>query len=228
MTAQTFTILYSFSATNDNGALPQSALILTGKTLYGTTEFGGTNGNGGIFPINTDGTSFKNVYSFSRGFGSFPYVTNIDGAFPVFGLLSSGNTLHGTADLGATNAYVTVFALNIDGTGCKKLYSIGPSFKPYYTNNDGDGPNGTLVLSSNILYGTTEFGGSSGVGTIFAINTNGTGFTNPHIFVNADGNYTSYLCGALTFSGSTLYGPSDSGHTIFPTFFASPPHTPYF
>src|ERR1051326_1235468 len=50
MAAQTLTTLYSFSAlsqpdgTNADGANPQSQLILSGNTLYGTTYGGGVKG----------------------------------------------------------------------------------------------------------------------------------------------------------------------------------------
>jgi hypothetical protein len=43
---------------------------------------------------------------------------------------------------------------------------------------DGAGPRGALVRSGNTLCGTAEHGDSSGNGTMFAVNTDGTGFTN--------------------------------------------------
>jgi uncharacterized repeat protein (TIGR03803 family) len=55
--------------------------------------------------------------------------------------------------------------MNTDGTG----YTVLKSF----TNNDG--PNAGLILSGGTLYGTTYMGGSSGDGTVFKMNTNGTG-----------------------------------------------------
>ena len=39
-----------------------------------------------------------------------------------------------------------------------------------------------LILSGNTLYGTAYYGGSAGNGTVFALNTNGTGFTTLHTF----------------------------------------------
>src|SRR5437764_9305963 len=53
-----------------------------------------------------------------------------------------------------------------------------------YTNSDGASPNdlGGLILSGNTLYGTAAGGGSSGIGTVFALNINGAGFTNLHSF----------------------------------------------
>jgi uncharacterized repeat protein (TIGR03803 family) len=43
-------------------------------------------------------------------------------------------------------------------------------------------PESALLLYSNTLYGTTVYGGSNGVGTVFKVATDGTGFANLHIF----------------------------------------------
>src|SRR5438445_12823107 len=45
------------------------------------------------------------------------------------------------------------------------------------TNSDGARPRAGLISSGNTLYGTARTGGSSGGGTVFAVNTDGTGFT---------------------------------------------------
>ena len=49
-------------------------------------------------------------------------------------------------------------------------------------NNDGANPYGGLILSDNIVYGTTEQGGSSRKGTVFAVTTDGTGPSTSVIF----------------------------------------------
>src|ERR1035438_4673085 len=49
-------------------------------------------------------------------------------------------------------------------------------------NSDGARLYSTLALSGKTLYGTATLGGSFGFGTVFAINTDGTGFTNLHNF----------------------------------------------
>jgi uncharacterized repeat protein (TIGR03803 family) len=53
--------------------------------------------------------------------------------------------------------------------------------------SDGVMPQAGLILSDNSLYGTTAYsgysGGSSGNGTVFAVNTDGTGFTILHNFM---------------------------------------------
>jgi len=65
-----------------------------------------------------------------------------------------------------------------------------------------------LTLSSNTLYGAAEYGGSSGLGTLFAVNTDGTGFTNIHSFAYGDG---ANPLGGLVLSGNTLYGTANEG-----------------
>src|SRR5262245_59218288 len=51
-----------------------------------------------------------------------------------------------------------------------------------YTNSDGAYPYAGLALSGDTLYGTAFYGGGSSAGTIFAVNTDGTGFTTLHSF----------------------------------------------
>jgi uncharacterized repeat protein (TIGR03803 family) len=164
-----FTILYSFTGFDD-GAQPYAGLILSGNTLYGTAYSGGSSGSGTVFAVNTDGTGFTTVYSFTGG---------SDGADPRAGLILSGNTLYGTASGGGSSGSGTVFAVNTNGTGFATLYSFtaASGSYPHYINSDGVDPEGVLILSGNILYGTARQGGSSGCGTVFAVNTVGRSFT---------------------------------------------------
>jgi len=195
-----FTDLYSFTGGNDGGN-PMAGLILSGNTLYGTVENGGTNGFGAVFEINTDGTGFTNLYSFTGG---------NDGAKPVAGLVLSGNTLYGTVEKGGTNGFGAVFEINTDGTCFTNLYSFaGLDSNP----NDGFYPMGGLVLSGVTLYGTASQGGSMSFGTVFAINTDGTGYTNIYNFGGfTDGGNPQ---ASLIISGNTLYGTASFGGLFF-------------
>ena len=205
--AQTFTTLYSFTNGID-GADPYAGLILSGNALYGTALAGGTNGNGTVFAVNTDGTGFTNLYSFTAD--PYPY-TNSDGANPLAGLILSGNTLYGTAGAGGSANAGTVFAVNTNGTGFTNLYSFSALDQNYNTNSDGARPVGGLILSGNTLYGTAIAGGSGDEGTVFAVSTNGSGFTNLHNFTGSDG--ASPYAG-LILSGNTLYGTTSIGGSL--------------
>jgi len=46
-----------------------------------------------------------------------------------------------------------------------------------YTNSDGDDLFAGLTQSGGVLYGTTWEGGNAGSGTVFKMNTDGTGYT---------------------------------------------------
>src|SRR6266478_1956207 len=151
VTAQTFTKLYGFTGGND-GSAPYAGLILSSNTLYGTTAFGGSSGNGTVFAVNTDGSGFTNLYGFTDG---------DDGGIPTASLILSGNTLYGTTTAGGGSGNGTVFAVNTDGSGFANLYR-------FTGGNDGGDPNAGLILSSNTLYGTAAGGGSSGNGTVFS------------------------------------------------------------
>jgi uncharacterized repeat protein (TIGR03803 family) len=203
--AQPFKILHSFSpettgvnnGRNSDGASPNPGLILSSNTLYGTAYEGGTSW-GTVFKVNTDGSGFTTLHTFSSDVSG----TNADGASPVAGLVLSGNTLYGTARLGGTGGIGTVFALNADGTGFKTLHSFAGSVF-VNTNSDGWGPV-SLVLSGDTLYGTAEYGGTYGAGTVFALNTDGTGFRTLYNFTGgSDGRDPTV---ALVLSGNALYG----------------------
>jgi uncharacterized repeat protein (TIGR03803 family) len=257
-----FAILHSFTplnpgnGKNNDGANPWAGLISSGNTLYGRTGEGGTNANGTLFKINTDGTGVRSIYelndfsdpeidvmflSGSTFYGTVntDYYGNVfkinvdgtgfetlhtfsngnDGADPA-GLVLSGNILYGVAKYGGTNGNGTVFSVDTNGSVFSVLYSFSEQQfdpNPYnvytttFTNADGVNPDG-LGLSGNRLYGTTYFGGTNGNGTIFSVNTNGTGFTTLHSFSGVDG--VGPRGGGdggggtelLALSGNTLYG----------------------
>src|SRR5260221_24230 len=84
------------------------------------------------------------------------------------------------------------------------LHTFTSASGPNETNSDGANPSGGLILSGSTLYGTAIYGGSSGWGTVFALNTNGTGFTTPYNFTG--GNDGANPSAGLILSNNTLYG----------------------
>jgi len=210
-----FTNLHNFSGLD--GANPQASLVLSGHTLYGSTYAGGSGSNGTVFAVNTDGTGFTNLHSFSTlsAVAHLVPATNSDGAHPN-GLTLVGNTLFGTAAAGGAPGNGTVFAVNTDGTGFTNLYIFSSgSGTLNLKNNDGAEPEAGLVLISNTLYGTTERGGASGSGSVFALHPDGTDFTNLHSF-SGTASVATKSDGAdpqagLALAGNTLYGTTASG-----------------
>ncbi len=206
-----YTILYTFDGTN--GSLPECIPIISGNTMYGVTSFGGTNGNGNVFRINTDGSAFTNLYSFTPNGGA-----NVDGSavFDYTGLVLSGNTLYGTAANSGSGGQGTVWQLNTDGSGFKVLHSFS------YT--DGGDPE-DLVLSGGTLYGGTMRGiqgPSSGVGAVFAITLqptlNLTSITNRAVLTWNDPTFSLYTSTNISGTFTNLPG----SHSPFTNILSGP------
>jgi uncharacterized repeat protein (TIGR03803 family) len=218
----TITLLRSFNAlstdrfTNVGGAYPCTSVTLSGGTLYGTASAGGANGKGTLFSLATNGTGFTVLHEF--GLLDVGTGTNVDGAIPRGGLLLSGGTLYGTASGGGANGAGVVFSLNTNGTGFTILHHFAAMDTLSATNADGAFPCSDLVLSSNVLFGTTLAGGPGGRGTVFTVGTNGSGFAVLHAFqataattgINSDG---ASPVGGLILSGNVLYGNASAGGT---------------
>ena len=194
--AQTVTILHAFT-----GADPAGGLTVSSNTLYGTTAPYGSGSNPGypgstVFRVNTDGSGFTTLHTFTTGDGSIYWESGR--------LLLSGATLYGTAAYGGAGGWGTVFRVNTDGTSFKVLHDFTETAPNWESNNDGLAPNGSLVLLSNKLYGTTTWGGSSGAGTIFSIDTNTASFAVVHNF-SRGGDGEGPTAGLILFS-NVLYG----------------------
>jgi uncharacterized repeat protein (TIGR03803 family) len=131
---------------------------------------------------------------------NFGVLTNATGTSPRSELVQGPDgTLYGTAADGEVRG--TVFKVNSDGTGFTVL--------KWFTNSlDGANPSAGVTLSGSTLYGTTSDGGSFGFGTVFKVNTDGSGYTVLKHFTSSDG---AYPFAAVTLSGSTLYGTTQVG-----------------
>jgi uncharacterized repeat protein (TIGR03803 family) len=196
--AQTETILHSFTGGNDGGS-PQGALIFDSKgNLYGTTSGGGQSsscgGCGAAFElVNSNGTWSENIlYSF----GSLSNLN--DGANPNGPLTfdSKGN-LYGTTISGGSSFQGTVFELVAGSNGIwteKVLYNFTGGI-------DGGFPYGSGVTfdAAGNLYGMTESGGAYGFGTVFELVAGANGTWTEKVLHS----FTSTNDGSLPF-GSTL------------------------
>ncbi len=132
--------------------------------LYGTTQWGGISRNGIVFELDPPVTAGGDwTYSILHRFTS--HIA--DGAEPTAGLvIAQDGTLYGTTIKGGAWGNGVVYKLTF-GRGMwteTVLYSFTGH------NGDGAGPQcvGRLVLvPGEGLYGTTEVGGSSNLGTVF-------------------------------------------------------------
>ena len=221
-----FTNLFNFTD-NTAGFNPYAGLILSGSTLYGTANAGGEqSSSGSVYALNTNGTGFTSLHTFSILSYDPPLgtYTNLDGANPYAGVILSGSTLFGVAYFGGIFGNGTVFSIHSDGSDFSVLYTFSAFDQTSVTNSDGANPVGRLTISGNTLYGTTVHGGPAGNGTAFKVNTDGGGFAALHGFstvqfgANTDG---ANPYGGLIVSGNTLYGTSENaGGSGFGTLFS--------
>jgi uncharacterized repeat protein (TIGR03803 family) len=156
--------VYAFQGGKD-GETPDRGLVAVGKTLYGTTFYGGGSGCtshlgcGTVFSLSTKGKE-KVLHSF----------VGTDGAHPRAGLLNVGGTLYGSAEFGGILS-------NCNNDGCGSIYSIAPSGSGFATvynfkgGTDGCFPTGLLTDVAGVFYGSTAQCGNSSAnaGTIYKL-----------------------------------------------------------
>jgi uncharacterized repeat protein (TIGR03803 family) len=207
---QIYTVLHTFTGGSNDGYYPYGSLTVIGSTVYGTTHQGGADDSGVVFKMNTDGTGFQILHSFAGG--------STDGSYPYGSLTLSGETLYGTTSSGGPSDWGTVFAVKTDGTGFRLLRSFAGA------PGDGGSPQGSLALVGTTLYGTTNYGGAGDIGTIFKINTDGTGYSLLHSLPFTGQNPDSWGSGTgctPVVAGSVLYGMTfDQGSGLHGTVYS--------
>jgi uncharacterized repeat protein (TIGR03803 family) len=171
-------VLHSFTGGID-GALPIAPLNLQAANLYGTTQTGGTYGNGTVFQLspNADGSWTETVLNNFQG-GS-------DGANPRVGVVFDGaGNIYGTTAWAGANGAGTVYQLTPQDDGSWK--------ETVLYNFTGSGPEqaGVILDSSGNLYGTTYGQGAYGLGSVFELTAQPDGSWTPtilHSFGESDG-----------------------------------------
>jgi gliding motility-associated-like protein len=182
--------------TGTNGNYPEGSLYYDGTFLYGMTYKGGTSDMGVIYKIKPDGSNYQKLLDFNG--------TNGQGPYGVF--VSDGTYLYAMTWQGGANNLGRIFRILPDGTGYQSLLDFAgatngsyPSSSLYYDYDEG------------LLYGMTSQGGANGVGTVFRINPNGSGYVNFHSFSTGTDGREPY--GAVISDGTYLYGLTYFGGT---------------
>jgi uncharacterized repeat protein (TIGR03803 family) len=154
------TVLHSFAGSSADGAYPEAGLTYVSGALYGTTYGGGaqcgvsSSGCGTVFKITTAG---KETVLHTFAASSSP-----DGSNPFAGLLNVNGTLYGTTYYSYVYGLGTVFSITRSGH-VTVLHYFGDSAQ------DGDYPTSGLSYVNGTLYGTTYFGGTNNIGTVYSI-----------------------------------------------------------
>ena len=193
-------VLHSFTGGTD-GSMPLAGLTYANNVLYGTTSSGGANNDGTVFEIGPDGSNYTVLYSFQGG---------ADGAYPFGGITVMNGTLYGTTQQGGSHNKGTVFAITTTSGSEGVLYNFG-------SGKDGSEPFAGLTALKGQLYGTTAFGGSKNLGTLYTITPSGSE-TVVHSFTGGSGGEVpdaglTAIGGAIY--GNTMWSAGRTGGTIF-------------
>ena len=152
------------------GSYPSGPLLFgPGGALFGTTEYGGTNGSGTVFAVLPPGagnTAWREqiVYNF------LPPSAPADGYRPVSGLIMDpAGAFYGTTQFGGTANHGTVFKLLPPAAG--KTAWTETTLYSFQDNGDGALPSAGLVRDAHgTLFGTTQGSGRhASYGTVFAL-----------------------------------------------------------
>jgi uncharacterized repeat protein (TIGR03803 family) len=155
-----FTVLQAFSGGSGDGSAPRGLTLGSDGALYGTTFSGGASGDGIVFRLAQDGSTYTILHHFAGG--------ATDGAEPNGVLLEARDgMLYGTTKAGGGTACSvgcgSIFALSKDGAHFQTIYGFSGL-------DDGAVPAFGLIQDANgTLYGVTRFGGALGAGTAFKL-----------------------------------------------------------
>lgn len=199
-----FVMIHSFNSTLYDGFFPIATVLeASDGRLYGTTSDGGLS-MGTLYGLNKDGSNFQVVYSFRIGTAS--------GYSPYAGLLEgTDGALYGTTLYCPSPGSGTIFKINKDGTGFNILHTFGQG----YANDGGLSDAGLLQASDGFLYGTTQYGGTSGgpngAGVIFKLANDGTGYAVIHNFGSIAGDGQQPFAFPREGADGALYGTTSLG-----------------
>lgn len=214
-----YQILYSFFPRQPAGVSPTGVIQGTDGLLYGACDRLGSGFGGSLWRIGRDGSGFEVLHAFS--------YSGTNGNFPNARLLQANDgRLYGTTvqnDQFQSKSGV-IYRLHTDGSGFEVLRRPTPEEGEYLwweLVQAGDGK----------LYGMAERGGAKGLGSLFRLNLDGSGFEVVHSFTATLGEgalpggklalgFDGTLFGVTVFGGNEPGGFGDG--TVF-TLDLSPP-----
>lgn len=189
-----YEVLHEFAGTGAGSIATSPPILASNGKLYGTTSSGGPTGEGTLYRIDTTGSNFTNLKTFTA---------IADGAYPWAGLIqASDGLIYGTTTFSTISPFLyggTIYRINPDGTG----FTIIREFDPQA---EGEGVsmlldlNGSFVLPVQLLTFTGEKSGQ----TVLLSWKTAQEQHNDHFEIerSADGNNFTTI-GTLTGAGNT-------------------------
>jgi hypothetical protein len=213
ISTNSFSIIHNFTDSTDH-----NRMVLVGDKLYGTTRDGGTNNQGYIWTYNLTSMSYSGiVHNFAA----------INGWSVRGGLFYYNSKLYGVCYAGTVNNAGCIFSFDPALSQYSVVYS---GFSSSSTNPRN--PNSSVVIIDDIIYGTTDGGGTNLDGVFYKYNlststfsvienldsaTSGhigsteVGYANGYVFIqtlngsaDGDGRVSKYHIQSNTFSAAII------------------------
>jgi uncharacterized repeat protein (TIGR03803 family) len=199
-------VLYNFTG-GDDGFGPGGAVVFDkAGNLYGTTPDGGAYAEGVVYQLSPGQQGWKQTVI-------HPFTGGDDGAVGSLGplLVDTTGSLDGVTELGGKFGAGVAFKLSPAGNNWN--YTTLYAFQGL---PDAGFPYGGLIADPHgRLYGTTYFGGNSGLGSVFEIGPGATVLTlwkESVLYSLQGGTDASYSTSTLVFDAAgSLYGTSSTG-----------------
>jgi uncharacterized repeat protein (TIGR03803 family) len=199
-------VLHSFGGSGD-GAEPAAGMIFDSSgNLYGTASGGGAFDGGAVFEISPGKNSWteKILYSFCPGDDCSSGLSVLAGL-----ARDSHGDLFGVTEFGGNGPYGTVFELKPDKGAWDEVTVHS------FDGSDGGNPDSATLIfdSSGNFYGTTNFGGAFGYGTVFRFAPGPKGTWVEKVVYNfrTGGDGGSFNEGLAIDSAGHLYGANGMG-----------------
>jgi len=188
MHAQTFSVIHSFTA-GAGGKAPFAGVTIRGNTFFGTTS--GNDGCGTVYQLTHSGANWLFSTLAATPNDCFPF------ARVVFG---PDSHLYGTSRFGKAYSGGTAFKLAPPVGICRTVACYWPidDLHVFGSGTDGQGlGNGDLIWDKQgNIYGTTEYGGTYGDGTVYELTPSENGYTETILY-----NFTGGVDGAGPIGG---------------------------
>jgi uncharacterized repeat protein (TIGR03803 family) len=204
---QTFSVIHTF--TDQYGVFPSAGVTARAGVLYGTTSCTRP------FPCG-NGT----VYLMSGGDSNWTYSLisrfSASGVSPETGVVfGPDNHLYGTTTQGGSENAGTVFSLGAAATVCKTAACgwVEDVLYSFQGTPDGELPccEDLVWDSTGNIYGTTNAGGRSSLGTVFQMKESGSNWTETPIYSFAGPDGANPFGGVILDGDGNLFGTTTWG-----------------
>ncbi len=173
--------IYSFNFHDHDGTAPYARVIFgPDGLLYGTTNTGGAANFGTVFSLRPPATACTTAVCSWDETILYSFTGGADGGYPYYGdlIFDPAGNIYGTTSNGGSSNHGVVFRLTRSGSGWTE--SVLWNFNG---GSDGGAPYaGVIFDNASNLYGTTTYGGSNRLGTVYELSPTQSGWSETTLY----------------------------------------------